>query len=86
MPPPQAGQVHHLLAGQMIGQRLAFRLGADGNERRRIVGFGAHGIFGLAGLQLLELQFQLLDLTGDPLSSTFRILCCVAESLRESSK
>jgi hypothetical protein len=61
------GLVHHLLAGQMIGQRLAFRLGADGNERRRIVGFGAHGIFGLAGLQLLELQFQLLDLTGDPL-------------------
>ncbi len=51
----------------MIGQWLAFRLGADGDGRRGIAGFGTHGLFGLAGLQLLELQFQLRDLTADPL-------------------
>src|SRR5215813_2156143 len=60
--------MHDLLAGQMIGQRLALRLvGARGSRSRRVRCFGAGGIFGRTGFQFLELQLQLGDLAGDSL-------------------
>ncbi len=62
------GLMHDLLARQMLGQRLALRLArARGSAPRVRSASALGGIFGLAGLQLLELQFELLDLAGDPL-------------------
>ena len=60
--------MHDILSRQMIGQRLALRLLARSRSRcRRFLGFGAGDVFGLAGLQFLELEFELGDLAGDPL-------------------
>jgi hypothetical protein len=64
------GLMHHLPAGQMIGQRLARGLVALAAWRRRGAGdfgFGLGGVFGLRGFQFLEPQFELGDLAVDPL-------------------
>ena len=61
--------MHDLLARQMIGQRLALRLGALADRSHGFGGiglsFGFRGGFGLAGFQFLKPQFELLDLAGD---------------------
>ncbi|MEA2767301.1 MAG: hypothetical protein QOD93_263 [Acetobacteraceae bacterium] len=61
--------MHDLLARQMIGQRLALRLGAlaDRTDRFGGLSFGFRNGLGLAGFQFLEPQFELLDLPRDPL-------------------
>jgi hypothetical protein len=52
--------MHDLLPGQVIGERFAFRLPPRRDRDRGFAGFGAGDILGLAGLQLLQLQLQLL--------------------------
>jgi hypothetical protein len=63
------GLMHDLLTRQMIGQRLALRIGALADRTQRFSGIGLslglRSDFGLAGLKLLEQQFELLDLPGD---------------------
>ena len=59
--------MQHLLTRQVIGKWLALRLCPRPGGCLWIVRLGAGDILGLAGLQLLQLQFQLLDLAGDPL-------------------
>jgi hypothetical protein len=61
------GLMHNLFARQVIGQRLALRLGTFGLRRRSIAGVGLRRVFGRAGFQFLEPQFELLDLPADPL-------------------
>ena len=51
----------------MIGQRLALGPGAFADRCSPILGFSAGNVFGPAGLQFLEPQFELLDLAADPL-------------------
>jgi hypothetical protein len=60
--------VHNILAWQMLRQLLALRLGALALWRRRwLAGFGTGGVFGRAGFQFLEPEFEPLDLLADPL-------------------
>lgn len=61
------GLMHHLLARQMFGQRLARRLVACADGGRGIDGFGLGAVFRLPGFQFLEPQFELGDLAVDPL-------------------
>jgi hypothetical protein len=52
--------------GRCSGSGLRFGFALTGGAGRSF-GLGLGDILGLAGLQFLELQFQLLDLAGDPL-------------------
>jgi hypothetical protein len=61
------GRMHNLLARQMIGQRLALRLGVLADRRRGSRRFGFCDFFGLSGFQFLKPQFELLDLATDAL-------------------
>ena len=61
------GFVHDLLAGQVLGQRLAHRLLAVADRRRAVLGFGFGDLLRFADLQLLKLELELLDLAGDAL-------------------
>jgi hypothetical protein len=60
------GLMHHLLARQMIRQRLAGRFVACTGRCRGLGGFGLGGVFGSLGFQRLEPQFELGDLVVDP--------------------
>ena len=59
--------VDDVLAGQMIGQRIALGFGTFTGRGRTIRSFGAGGVFGCAGFQFLEPELELLDLATDPL-------------------
>ena len=59
--------MQHLLTRQVFGKRLALGLCTCRSRCVWIVRLGLSDILGLAGLQFLQLQFQLLDLAGDPL-------------------
>ena len=69
--------MHDLLARQMIGQRQALWLAGLADRNHRFGGIsisiGFRGPFGLTGFQLLEPQFQLLDLARDPLRRTAKL-------------
>ncbi len=67
------GLMHDLLPGQVIGERFAFRFCPHRARDCGFAGFGAGDILGLAGLQLLQLQFQLLDLARDPLRGAAKL-------------
>jgi hypothetical protein len=60
---------HDVLARQMVRQRFALwlRLGRIARRLGWRLGFGAGGVRGVAGFQLLKPQLELLDLAGDPL-------------------
>ncbi len=58
---------------QVIGQRLALWFFALRDGGGRFIALHAGDVLGLAGLQLLQLQFQLLDLTGNPLRRTAKL-------------
>ena len=60
------GLMHHLLARQMIRQRLARWLVTNSGRCRGLGGFTLGGIFGGLGFQRLEPQFELGDLVVDP--------------------
>jgi hypothetical protein len=56
-----------VLAGQMIGQRIALGFGTFTGRGSTIRSFGAGGVFGRTGFQFLEPELELLDLATDPL-------------------
>jgi hypothetical protein len=56
-----------VLAGQMIGQRIALGFGTFTGRGRTIRSFGTGGVFGCTGFQFLEPELELLDLATDPL-------------------
>jgi hypothetical protein len=59
--------VHHLLAGQVIRQRLTLWPVPLTYWKRPAFGGSLCNLFGLAGFQFLEPQFELFDLPGQPL-------------------
>ncbi len=59
--------MQHLLARQVFGQRFALRRGARRGGCVWIVRLDAGDILGLAGLQFLQVLYEMLDLAGDPL-------------------
>ena len=59
--------VHDLLTRQMIRQWLALWPGSFADRQRPVFGGSLADFFGFAGFQLLEPQFELLDLPGHPL-------------------
>jgi hypothetical protein len=61
------GLMQHLLPWQVIGEGFAPWLCAHRDRRLGLAGLGVGDILGLAGLQLLQPQLELLDLSGDPL-------------------
>ncbi len=65
--------VQHLMPWQVIRQRLAFWLGSLRDGTGWFIGRYASDVFSLAGLQFLQLQFQLLDLAGNPLRRTAKL-------------
>jgi site-specific DNA recombinase len=67
--------MHHLLARQMLRQRLALWLGplADGGYGICNFSLSFRNDLGLARLQFLKPQFKLLDLAADPLRRTAKL-------------
>ena len=67
--------MHHLLARQVLRQRLAFWLGPFKNGGYGIcnLSLSFRNDLGLTSLQFLQPQFQLLDLTADPLRRTAKL-------------
>jgi hypothetical protein len=65
--PPVGGLMHHLLARQMVGQRIALGLRTPRARRRGVLGLRLRGVLGLGGLQILQPQLELLDLARQPL-------------------
>jgi hypothetical protein len=66
--PSSAGSCTTSWRGRCSGKLLALRLGTLALWRRRwLAGFGAGGVFGRAGFQFLEPEFEPLDLLADPL-------------------
>ena len=65
--------VHDLLTRQMIRQWLALWSLAFTDRQRPIFGGSLADLFGFAGFQLLEPQFELLDLPGQPLRGATKL-------------
>jgi hypothetical protein len=59
--------VHDLLTRQMVRQWLALWPVAVTDRQRPVFGDSLADVFGFAGFQLLEPQFELLDLPAEPL-------------------
>jgi hypothetical protein len=59
--------VHDRMARQVIRQGLALWLVCFPDRKRLVFGRGLADLFGFAGLQLLEPQFELVDLPGQSL-------------------
>jgi len=67
------GLMQHLLARQMIGERLTLWFFPHASWRLGLAGFGPGDILGRAGLQLFKLQLQLFDLAGDALGGPAKL-------------
>ena len=65
--------VHDLVPGQMVRQLVALGLASLADRQRLVVAGGLADRFGLAGLQLLEPQFELLDLPGHALRGAAKL-------------
>jgi hypothetical protein len=61
------GLMQNLMPRQVIGQWLALRPGSVGDGAGWFILIRAGNVLSLAGLQLLQLQLQLLNLASDPL-------------------
>src|SRR6516164_1520541 len=82
MAPPQAGQVQApscsgscttSCRGRWSGSFFALGLASLADRQRLVFAGGLADRFSLAGLQLLEPQFELLDLPGHPLRGAAKL-------------
>src|SRR5580693_9043960 len=65
--------VHDLLPGQVVRQLLALGLASLADRQRLVFAGGLADRLGLAGFQLLEPQFELLDLPGHALRGAAKL-------------